>query len=222
MRRFPRRQSDLSSGSGPGSRTLVALVVATAALGACGGEDDDDAPGEVVGTARVVDTPPVVTVESRTVMKSVPVNALPRPEPVAVPVEVVPEVDPEPVATIATDIEEVVIAPDATVADAQMAGTGPEANTAAPVEADTLIAETDVTPSVPDNTSDNPPWNSLVSDWTGSVKLLRERFGELEEDELMQTRGDRNQVVSIMEQRMGLERDDAEQQLDEFARSLGS
>ena len=284
----------------PRLTTLATLVAATAALGACGGEDDDDAPVEVVGAARVVETPPEVTIENRTVLKSVPVNALPRVAPA--PVEGAPEpaadalptdpattagaapipatdpdadagagqniqaesgVDPnvdaaaeavndgpetevpiaetkneptekpdsataevagrsgeQPAATVATSIDEVVIAPEATTADAEAAAAAIGANAAAPVAADTLIAETDVTPSVPDNTSDNPPWNSLVSDWTGSVKLLRERFGDdLDEAELMATEGDRNQVVSIMEERMGLDRAEAESRLDDFARS---
>ena len=204
----------------PRPTALAALVVATATLGACGGEDDDDAPVDVVGTARVVETPPAIAIENRTVLKSVPVNALPRPEP-AVAVAPEPEPEPEPVATIVTDVEEVVIAPEATPADVEAVGESVGARTTAPVAADDLVAETDVTPSVPDNTSDNPPWNGLVSDWTGSVALLRERFGELGEDELLRTRGDRNRVVSIMENRMGLARDDAERQLDEFARSLG-
>ena len=294
MRPTPRRSAR------PRLTTLAVLVAATAALGACGGEDDDDAPVEVIGTARVVETPPTVTIENRTVMKSVPVNALPRPAPAAI--EPAPEpvasaapagadagadasripvtdpdadagaaqnieadsgVDPnvnaaaeavndganvdvpiagtgeegaekpdsataevagrsgeEPAATVATSIDEVIIAPEATTADAGAAAAAVGANAAAPVEADTLIAKTDVTPSVPDNTSDNPPWNSLVSDWTGSVKLLRERFGDdLDEAELMATNGDRNQVVSIMEERMGIDRAEAESQLDDFARS---
>ena len=318
MRSTPRRPAR------PRLTTLAALVAATATLGACGGEDDDDAPVEVIGTARVVDAPPVVEIENRTVLRSVPVNALARPEPVApvpaaepvVPAAepaarvddpVAPPADPvapaaglvagagtdggdeipltdpdadagadenlqaesgvdpavdaaaeavndgpetevpiaetkneptekpdsataevagrsgeQPAATVATSIEEVIIAPEATTADAEVAAAAIGANAAAPVAADTLIAETDVTPSVPDNTSDNPPWNSLVSDWTGSVKLLRERFGDdLDEDELMATNGDRNQVVSIMEERMGIDRADAESRLDDFARSRG-
>ena len=292
MRPTPRRSAF------PRLTTLAALVAATAVLGACGGEDDDDAPVEVIGAARVVATPPAVTIENRTVLRSVPVNALPRPEPAAtgaapepaasaaavgdgadasrIPatdpdadagaaqnIEADPGVDPnvnaaaeavndgadvdvpiaetgdegaekpdsataevagrsgeEPAATVATSIDEVIIAPEATTADAEAAAAAVGANAAAPVAADTLIAETAVTPSVPDNTSDNPPWNSLVSDWTGSVKLLRERFGDdLDEAELMATNGDRNQVVSIMEERMGIDRAEAESRLDDFARS---
>ena len=125
----------------------------------------------------------------------------------------------EPAAAVATSIETVVIAPEATVDDAGTAAAAIGANAAAPVEADTLIAETNVTPSVPDNTSDNPPWNSLVSDWTGSVKLLRSRFGELDEQELLATNGDRNQVVSLMENRLGIDREEARTRLDDFARS---
>ena len=110
--------------------------------------------------------------------------------------------------------------PEAGVADVEAAADAVGARTTAPVEADALVAETAVTPSVPDNTSDNPPWNSLVSDWTGSVELLRRRFGEdLDAGELMATEGDRNQVVSIMESRLGIDRAEAESALDDFARS---
>ena len=277
-------------------------MAATATLGACGGEDDDDMPGEVIGTAVVVEAPESIALETRTVLKSVPVNALAGPAPTPAPlalaaaprppaarpapeapagdaaaipatdpdadagadenIEAASAVDPavnaaaeavtdgsdvevpvaetdeeatdkpgsataevagrsgeEPAAAVATSIETVVIAPEATVDDAGTAAAAIGANAAAPVEADTLIAETNVTPSVPDNTSDNPPWNSLVSDWTGSVKLLRSRFGELDEQELLATNGDRNQVVSLMENRLGIDREEARTRLDDFARS---
>ena len=198
---------------------LGAIALAGLALGACGGEDDDDAPVEVLGTARVVEAPPVVEIEARTVLKSVPVNALARPEPEPV-VEVEPEPEPEPAATIATDIEEVVIAPEATTADVEAVGDAVGATVTAPVEADAIAADTPVTPSVPDATSDNPDWTSLVSDWTGSVELLRRRFGEdLDAEELLATGGERGQVVSIMENRLGVGREEAERRLDEFASS---
>ena len=200
---------------------LVAIAVAGVSLGACGGEDDDDAPVEVVGTAVVVDTPPVVEIEQRVVQRSVPVNALrppePEPEPVAEP-EPEPETEPEP--TIVTDIEEVVIAPEATTEDVEAAGEALGETVVPPVEADEVAADTPVTPSVPDATSDNPDWTSLVSDWTGSVELMRERFGEdLDTEELMATEGDRDQVVSIMQNRLSIEREEAERRLDEFASS---
>ena len=207
----------------PRRAPLVAIALSGLALGACGGEDDDDAPVEVLGAARVVEAPPVVEIEARTVLRSVPVNALarPEPEPVVEPAaEVEPAPEPEPAATIATDIEEVVIAPEATTADVEAVGDAAGATVTAPVEADALAADTPVTPSVPDATSDNPDWTSLVSDWTGSVELLRRRFGEdLDAEELMATEGDRGQVVSIMENRLGVGREEAERRLDEFARS---
>ena len=255
----------------PRRAPLVAIALSGLALGACGGEDDDDAPVEVLGTARVVEAPPVVEIEARTVLKSVPVNALPRPgvpapdapadaaEPSAaatgaVDAEPLPEpesaidveasaateqTDPSPTekpatptaavagrsgesppVTVATDVETVIVAPEATVADVEAVAAAAGAPVAAPVEADDVIAPTDITPSVPDATSDNPDWTSLVSDWTGSVELLRRRFGEdLDAEELLATGGERGQVVSIMENRMGIGREEAERRLDEFARS---
>ena len=194
----------------------LALALAAVTLGACGGEDDDDPPVEVIGAARVVETPPPVAIEMRTVMKAVPVNALARPAPTVEPVE--PDApEPEPAATIATDIETVVIAPEATTEDVASVAEAAGATVAAPVEADAIAADTAVTPSVPDATSDNPDWTSLVSDWTGTSKLLRERFGELDEAELVATGGDRRQVVSLFENRLGIGREEAERRLDEFA-----
>lgn len=242
MHRFPRRFPR------PRSVAVAAVVAASVTLGACGGEDDDDAPGEVVGMARVTEAPPVVKIEMRTVNKSVPLNALrpaatepapatgsgPAPEPDAAtapdgaPDSAVADVagtdgdEATPAATVATSIEKVVIAPDEAADVAADLNPRAGADVAAPIEADDLIAKTNVTTSVPDATSDNPPWNRLVSDWTGSVKLLRERFGDLGEDELLQTRGNRDQVLSIMEQRMGVPRNDAGKQLDEFVQSGGS
>jgi len=63
-------------------------------------------------------------------------------------------------------------------------------------------------------------WQSLQDDWTSSVASVQARFGELGEEELIATGGDRDAFVMLVQEKYNLEPDDAEQQVSDFEASL--
>jgi len=63
-------------------------------------------------------------------------------------------------------------------------------------------------------------WQSLQDDWMSSVQSVQARFGELSEEELIATGGDRDQLVMLVQQKYGLAADEAEQQVSDFEATL--
>jgi len=63
-------------------------------------------------------------------------------------------------------------------------------------------------------------WQSLQDDWMSSVPSVQARFGELTEEELIATGGDREQLVVLVQEKYRLEPAEAEQQVSDFEATL--
>jgi uncharacterized protein YjbJ (UPF0337 family) len=63
-------------------------------------------------------------------------------------------------------------------------------------------------------------WDQIEGKWKQYSGKLRERWGKLTDDDLARIHGRREQLVGKLQERYGIAKDQAEQQIDEFTRSL--
>jgi len=59
-------------------------------------------------------------------------------------------------------------------------------------------------------------WTKLQDNWEGSVASIQAQWGELSNEDLMAVGGDREALVMLLQDRYSLDRDQAEQQLNDF------
>jgi len=62
-------------------------------------------------------------------------------------------------------------------------------------------------------------WDQVAGNWKQIRGKVREKWGELTDDELDQIAGRRDQLVGKLQERFGYERDLAEREVDELART---
>lgn len=60
-------------------------------------------------------------------------------------------------------------------------------------------------------------WNQLQGNWQDSIAGIKDQWSELTEEELLQVNGDRDQLVTLVQSKYGLDRDTAESEVDEWA-----
>jgi uncharacterized protein YjbJ (UPF0337 family) len=63
-------------------------------------------------------------------------------------------------------------------------------------------------------------WQQLEGNWTQFKGAVRERWGDLTDDDLDVIAGRREQFVGRVQERYGIMRDEAERQVDDFVRDL--
>lgn len=63
-------------------------------------------------------------------------------------------------------------------------------------------------------------WDRVEGQWKQFKGKVKERWGDLTNDELDSMRGKRDQLVGKIQERYGIARDEAERQVDDFANSL--
>jgi len=63
-------------------------------------------------------------------------------------------------------------------------------------------------------------WDQIKGGWKELTGKIKEKWGKLTDDDLTTIAGKRDQFAGILQQRYGYEKDKAETELDEFARSL--
>lgn len=63
-------------------------------------------------------------------------------------------------------------------------------------------------------------WDQVQGKWTEYRGKAREKWGKLTNDDLDVIAGKRDQFVGRLQERYGILRDEAEKQVDEFAKSL--
>jgi uncharacterized protein YjbJ (UPF0337 family) len=63
-------------------------------------------------------------------------------------------------------------------------------------------------------------WDQIEGKWKQYSGKLKEKWGKLTDDDLTTINGKREQLVGKLQQRYGMEKDRAEEQLDEFIRKL--
>jgi uncharacterized protein YjbJ (UPF0337 family) len=63
-------------------------------------------------------------------------------------------------------------------------------------------------------------WDKLEGNWNQFKGAVRERWGDLTDDDLDVIQGEREQFVGRVQERYGVMRDEAERQVDDFVRDL--
>jgi len=63
-------------------------------------------------------------------------------------------------------------------------------------------------------------WDQIKGDWKQLKGTVRERWGELTNDDVDRVAGEREQLIGRLQKRYGIARDKAEQQVDDFVASL--
>jgi uncharacterized protein YjbJ (UPF0337 family) len=63
-------------------------------------------------------------------------------------------------------------------------------------------------------------WDQIKGNWKQFTGKIKERWGKLTDDDLAIVEGKRNQLAGRLQERYGYEKEQAEKEIDEFARSL--
>jgi len=61
-------------------------------------------------------------------------------------------------------------------------------------------------------------WYQLAGDWKQFTGKVKQRWGKLTDDDLTTFGGKRDQLASILQQKYGFARDQAEREISEFSR----
>ena len=59
-------------------------------------------------------------------------------------------------------------------------------------------------------------WDTMKGDWKQIKGKMREKWGELTDDELDQVKGRREQFEGLLQKKFGMAKDEIKRQVDEF------
>jgi len=62
-------------------------------------------------------------------------------------------------------------------------------------------------------------WTTLQGNWNETKGKVKSKWGRLTDDDLLQVQGQKDRLVGVIQQKYGLARDKAEEQLEEFLSS---
>lgn len=65
-------------------------------------------------------------------------------------------------------------------------------------------------------------WDQIEGKWKQYSGQIKEKWGKLTDDDLTVISGKKDQLVGKLQQRYGMAKDQAEQQIDEFTRTLNT
>jgi len=65
-------------------------------------------------------------------------------------------------------------------------------------------------------------WTSLQGNWNEAKGKVKNKWGRLTDDDLMQVSGNKDRLVGVIQQKYGIAREKAEEQLEEFMSSADS
>ncbi|NJL94054.1 MAG: CsbD family protein [Anaerolineae bacterium] len=68
----------------------------------------------------------------------------------------------------------------------------------------------------------NPTWDKIAGNWKQFTGQVRERWGELTDNEVAQMEGQRDQLAGKIQERYGIAREEANRQIDDWANQLKS
>jgi uncharacterized protein YjbJ (UPF0337 family) len=63
-------------------------------------------------------------------------------------------------------------------------------------------------------------WDQVKGNWTQMTGKVREKWGKLTDNELTVIAGQREQLVGVLQERYGYEKDIAEKEVSDFTHSL--
>lgn len=67
---------------------------------------------------------------------------------------------------------------------------------------------------------ENAGWQDMQANWQDSIGNIKDRWAELTEEDLLTVNGDRDQLVSLVQDKYGLDRETAEMEVNDWASSL--
>ena len=124
----------------------------------------------------------------------------------------------EPVATdgeVSAPLQESATDVTATVQDAAA-----EAGNALDQAADSTSAAVDSAADSVMDAADSAGWTSLQENWQDSIGSIKDRWADLSDEELLSINGDREALVTLVQEKYGLERDAAESEVNDWASTL--
>jgi len=62
-------------------------------------------------------------------------------------------------------------------------------------------------------------WDQMKGDWKNFKGKIREKWGELTDDELDKVQGRREQFEGLLQKRFGVAKEEAKRQIDEFEKT---
>ncbi|MGR3760261.1 CsbD family protein [Roseobacteraceae bacterium NS-SX3] len=63
-------------------------------------------------------------------------------------------------------------------------------------------------------------WDQIEGNWKQVKGKIQQAYGDLTDDELDKARGDREELVGLLQSKYGKAREEAERECDEFIRKL--
>jgi len=63
-------------------------------------------------------------------------------------------------------------------------------------------------------------WTAMQGDWQNSAGLVKDRWADLTEEDILGTGGDRDRLVVLVQEKYGIEREQAEQEVNDWASAL--
>ncbi len=63
-------------------------------------------------------------------------------------------------------------------------------------------------------------WDQVKGNWKQFKGKVKEKWGRLTDDDLTRIRGRRDQLAGKLQERYGIDKEQAERELDEFSRTL--
>ena len=62
-------------------------------------------------------------------------------------------------------------------------------------------------------------WDTMKGDWKQFKGKIREKWGDLTDDEIEQVKGKRDQFEGLLQKKLGLAKDEVKRQVDAFEKS---
>mgnify|MGYP002623007816 FL=1 len=63
-------------------------------------------------------------------------------------------------------------------------------------------------------------WEAIKADWQQLSRKVKEKWGELTDDELQQLAGQKDQLIGLLQKKYAMTKEDAKKQLEELANTL--
>jgi uncharacterized protein YjbJ (UPF0337 family) len=61
-------------------------------------------------------------------------------------------------------------------------------------------------------------WDKIKGNWKQLTGSIQERWGELTDDEIAEAKGERQQLVGKIQEKYGIAKEEADRQVDEWAK----
>ena len=107
----------------------------------------------------------------------------------------------------------------ATEATQAVEGAAAEAGSALEQAADSTTAAVESSADAVVDAAD-AGWTDLQANWQDSIGSIKDRWADLSEEELLSVNGDREALVTLVQEKYGLDRDAAESEVNDWASTL--